>query len=160
MSDLVKFLSLALAFIAVSILIVGIVSARGCFSRISEADLAKEVKAASPEFHVSAPSLVNEYLADEAATAAKYNGKVGIVTGNKTDRYSDFRPLQYSRRSEWVNLYASQAWSVRCFWADDKDARSGSHLTSPHYILKGKVAGMNARRLTIDIRGCMVQESP
>ncbi len=156
MGDLVRFLSLFAAFVLIAGLVIAFTAGRNCLRTTSEADLAKEVTAASPQFRINATSLLDEYLADEEAAAAKYNGKVGIVIGIATDRISYSRPLQQSRLHEWANLYANETWSVRCFWAIDVDTVVPSRYTAPKFVLKGKVEGLNNQRLTIDIHGCYV----
>ena len=156
MGDLIRFLSLFAAFLVIVGLVLAFTAGRNCLRTGSEADLAKEVTAASPQFRISATSLLDEYLADEEAAAAKYNGKVGIVIGIATDRIDPRRPLQRSWAYDWVNLYANDTWSIRCFWAIDADSTVPSRYTAPEFVLKGKVEGLNNQRLTIDIRGCYV----
>ena len=79
MSDLVKFLSLALAFFAIAGLLIVFGVFDRCSRSASEAAIAEEIRGVPPTFEIKATDFVKEYLADEAAAVETYNGKVGII---------------------------------------------------------------------------------
>ena len=178
MSDLIRFLSLFAAFFAVAGLLIALGVFRGCARSDSESAIAEEIRDIAPVFNMSANQLVRTYLADEEATAAAYNGSVGIVEG----------PSFLVNESNHLRFYVDKVWAVRCFLSDKqvervRDLRSSrerfpassgnetfeirgigsgwpiAFTSLPVFALKGKVEGINNKHLTIDIRGCIVQDS-
>ena len=116
------------------------------------------------------------YKANEEAVAAAYNGSVGIVEG----------PTGVNEAANYLNLHAYDVWAVRCFSSDEEidkvnvlrkpqnrssdKRRTGYAITGhggvsvdrslPIFAFKGRVEGVNDKRLTIDLRGCTVQDTP
>ena len=119
------------------------------------------------------------HRADEEEAAAAYNDRVGIVEG----------PSFLVEESNHLRFYVDSVWAVRCFLSDKQMDRvralrsfrkrvpvSSSYQTFetrgigsgwpvaftsfPVFALKGKVEGIDDRHLTIDLRGCIVQDSP
>ena len=179
MADLVRLLSLAAAFFAIAGLLIVFGVFRGCSRSNSEAAIAEEIKDMIPAFNLTASQLVQTYFADEESAAAAYNGTVGIVEG----------PSFLVEESNHLRFYVDKVWALRCFLSakqvervrdlrssrDRFPASSGNEtfesrgigsgwpvaFTSlPVYSLKGKVEGINNRHLTIDLRGCTLQDSP
>ena len=151
---------------------------RGCARSDSESAIAEEIRDIAPVFNMSANQLVRTYLADEEAAAA-YNGSVDIVEG----------PSFLVDESNHLRFYVDKVWAVRCFLSDKqvervRDLRSSrerfpassgnetfeirgissgwpvAFTSLPVFALKGRVEGVNDRHLTIDLRGCVVQDSP
>ena len=153
MADLIRFLSILIAFLAIGGLVVGISVAKGCSRSSSEADLAEEIRDVPPVFNMTSHEFVKEYLADEAGSAAAYNGQVGITSGTV---------IGLSDESNHVRLYGNGTWSVRCFLSDEEMERFRAEwrtkTTSPN--LTGRVEGVNDKHLTIDLRGCTVLGLP
>ena len=163
MSNRVRFL--ALAFFAVAILVIALGVSRNCFRASYETYLVKEIGGAPPTFQVSAQDLVNEYLEDETAATAKYNGKVGVVTGKARRQFG----MQNAPELDVIHLYASGTWIVRCFLAPEEELNINEHLgrlrslrisETVTYGLIGKVEGFNGRRLALDIRDCALHDPP
>ena len=116
------------------------------------------------------------YKANEEAVAAAYNGSVGIVEG----------PTGVNEAANYLNLHAYDVWAVRCFSSDEEidkvnvlrkpqnrssDKRRTGYVITGHggvsvgrslpiFAFKGRVEGVNDKRLTIDLRGCTVQDTP
>ena len=160
MSDLVRLLSLAAAFFVVAVLVIAFGVGRNCFRSASEADITEQIRDIPPTFEMRARDLVEEYLADEAAAASAYNGKVGIVTGiEPSDMISPGGSVRtLPRGPNWIRLHANGVWEVRCFFSDEeknklRDPWEGSRKS---HVLKGRVEGINDKHLTIDLRGCIV----
>ena len=170
MSDLVRFLSIAVAFFAIAGLVIAFGVGRNCSRSASEAAIAEEIKASPPAFKISAIKLVEAYLDDEENAEAIYNGQVGIIEGAS---------LGFVDESNHFQFFGNGIWRVRCF-ASDAEAekvwamrnsfrstnvyqrdRSGVSVRSAALLLmKGRVVGVNDKHLSIDIRGCTLQDSP
>ena len=170
MSDLVRFLSLALAFFAVSGLVIALFVGRNCLRSDPESAIAEEIRGVPPAFKISAIKLVEAYLDDEKNAEAIYNGQVGIIEGAS---------LGFVDESNHFQFFGNGIWRVRCF-ASDAEAekvwamrnsfrstnvyqrdRSGVSVRSAALLLmKGRVEGVNDKHLSIDIRGCTLQDSP
>ena len=155
----IRILVVFVVILAISGLVAGINYVRGCTSANFEANLTREVKATPPSFSISAPAIVKEYLENESAAAAKYAGEVGIVTGTVPDS-TEVRPLLNSGDHEWINLEANKPWVVRCFLSDEETGNLYELFRQRTHSFKGKVDGINNRRFTIDIRGCISQGVP
>ena len=171
MADIVRFLSLALAFLAVAGLVIAFTVGRNCVLGDPEAAIAKEIKDISPAFHLTSYQLVSAYQSDEEAASASYDGNIGIVEG----------PTSIFDAGGYLELYASTVWNVRCFASDEEidkvDAsrrsgygRTGAVIRSERgggsfgmrriFAFKGKVEGVNNKHLTIDLHGCTLHDSP
>ena len=171
MSDLVRLLSLAVAFFAIAELLIVFGVFRGCSRSNSEANIAEEIRDIPPSFNVTASQLVRTYRADEESAAAAYNGSVGIVEG----------PSLLVEQSNYLRFFVDKVWAVRCFLSDEQmdgvralynssdrvplgsiyEFRTGAgwpvaFTSLPVFALKGKVEGINDKFLTIDLRGCIV----
>ena len=152
MGDLVRFLSLFAAFLAVAGLLLALGVFRDCSRSASEASIAKEIRDIPPSFNMTANQLVQTYKTDEQSAVATYNGSVGIVKG-RAFLVHEFNYLFFD---------GDASWSVRCFLSDEEMAK----LRGPRedyyefYMLKGKVEGVNDKHLTIDLRGCTLHDSP
>lgn len=156
MSDLVRFISLFVAFILIVGIIFAFTAGRNCLRNANEDNVAREVMDATPAFQFNAPTLMNEYLADEDAASAKLDGKVGIVSGSAILR-GDLIYLHYSPDGNWINLSTNTSWAIRCFLTSDSPSRP-AHYRLANYVLKGRIEGINAKRLSLDIRGCIILE--
>ena len=171
MSDLVRFLSLFAAFFIIAGLLIVFGVFDRCSRSASEAAIAEEIRDIPPSFNITASQLVQTYKADEQSVAAAYNGSVGIVGG----------PTWTNETAGYLKLRTYDIWGVRCFASDeviDKVnvlSRSGNWReggvakmygsgelfdTSPVFAFKGRVEGVNDKRLTIDLRGCTLQDLP
>ena len=175
MSDLVRFLSLAVAFFAIAVLVIAFGVGRNCSRSASEATIAEEIRVVPPAFEIKATDFVKEYLADEASAVETYNGKVGIIKG----------PSLLVGQSNYLRFFIDKVWAVRCFLSDEQmdwvrtlynssdrvplggtyEFRTGAgwpvgFSSLPVFVLKGKVEGINNKLLTIDLRGCTLQHSP
>ena len=171
MADLVRLLSLAVAFFAIAGLLIVFGVFRGCSRSNPEANIAEEIRDIPPSFNVTASQLVRTYRADEESDAAAYNGTVGIVEG----------PSFLVEESNHLRFYVNKVWALRCFLSakqvervralyDSSDRvplggtyefRTGAgwpvaFTSLPVFALKGKVEGINDKLLTIDLRGCIV----
>ena len=113
---------------------------------------------------MQAGEFLEAYLADEEAATSTYNGKVGIVTGiEPSDALSRTGRVRTLPRGDgWISLHANGVWEVRCFLSDAEQdkLRSPWEGSRKSHILKGRVEGVNDRHLTIDLHGCIVQDSP
>ena len=152
---------------------------RGCSRSDSEATIAEEIRDVPPAFNLTASQLVQIYLTDEDSAAGAYNNRVGVVEG----------PSLLVEESNHLRFYVDKVWAVRCLLSDEqmgrvRDLSSSRRRVSagngygnfetrgigsgwpvafaslPVFALKGKVEGISDRHLTIDIRGCAVQDSP
>ena len=175
MADLVRLLSLAVAFFAIAGLLIVFGVFRGCSRSASEAAIADEIRDVPPAFHMTASELVQTYKDDEESTSATYNGSVGIVEG----------PALLVEQSNHLRFFVDKVWAVRCFLSDEQleevrawykskariplggsyEFRTGAgwpvaFSSLPDFALKGKVKGINNKILTIDLRGCTLQDSP
>ncbi len=160
MAVLGRFFFLAIAFFAIAGLVIALFVGRNCLRSASEADITEQIWDVPPTFEMKALDFVEAYLADEAAAAAAYNGKVGIVTGiEPSDALSRTgRVRTFPRGNGWIRLHADGLWEVRCFLSDEQQdkLRSPREGSRKSHILKGKVEGINEKQLTIDLRGCIV----
>ena len=153
MGDLVRFLSLALAFFAVAGLLLALGVFRDCLpQRLRSLHRQRDTRYSTPSFNMTDSQLVQTYKADEQSAVATYNGSVGIVKG-RAFLVHEFNYLFFD---------GDASWSVRCFLSDEEMAK----LRGPRedyyefYMLKGKVEGVNDKHLTIDLRGCTLHDSP
>ena len=172
MSDLVRFLSLALAFFAVSGLVIALFVGRNCLRSDPESAIAEEIKDIPPAFNLADSQLVQAYSDDEESARATYNGQVDIVRG---------RLLGVSDGANHLRFQGNNVWSVRCFISEieaDNIRNRWDSLESAHVIervsrglsvggssgrkllMKGKVEGVNDKHLSVDMRGCTLQDSP
>ena len=160
MSDLVRFLSLALAFFAIAGLVIAFTVGRNCVFGDPEAAIAEEIKDIPPNFEMKALDFLEAYLTDEDAASSIYDGKVGIITGiEPSDALSrSGRVRTFPRGNGWIRLHADGLWEVRCFLSDEEQdkLRSPREGSRKSHILKGRVEGINEKQLTIDLRGCIV----
>ncbi len=175
MSDLVRFLSLALAFFAVAGLVIAFSFGRSWFQSATEADIAEQIRDVPPAFNVTASQLIRAYQADEESAVSTYNGTIGIVQG----------PALLVGQSNYLRFFIDKVWAVRCFLSDEQmdwvrtlynssdrvplggtyEFRTGAgwpvgFSSLPVFALTGKVEGINNKLLTIDLRGCTLQHSP
>lgn len=159
-SDLFRFFSLALAFLAIAGLVIAFTAGRNCSRSASEADIADEIRDIPPTFELKARDFVEAYLADEEASASTYNGEVGIITGiEATSSIGDLRDPPRDQ-SNSVYFFTNGVWFVRCFMSHDEKAafrkdHGGGYFRRP-FSLKGRVEGINNKHLTIDLHGCIV----
>lgn len=159
MSNLIRLLSLALAFFVIAFTV-----GRNCISGDSEAAIAQEIKEVPPAFELKARDFLEAYLADEQAAASIYNGKVGIITGiEATSSIGDLRDPPRDQ-SNSVYFFTNGVWFVRCLMSQEEKAKfrkdHGTGYFRPLFSLKGRVQGVNNKHLTIDLRGCTLQGSP
>ncbi len=179
MAGLIKLLAIAVAFFLIAGLLISLGTVRGCSRSASEAAIAGEIRDVPPSFKLSASQLVSSYISDEDSATVTYNQTVGIVEG----------PSILVEESNHLRFYVDRVWAVRCFLSDEQvnrvrdlrgsriRVRSGgvygafesrgigsgwpvSFTSLPVYALKGRVEGINNKHLTVDLRGCIVQESP
>ena len=175
MADLVRLLSLAVAFSAIAGLLIVFGVFRGCSRSASEAAIADEIRDVPPAFNVTASQLVQTYKTDEESASAAYNGTIGIVQG----------PALLVEQANHLRFFVNKVWAVRCFLSDEQmgeartlynssdriplggtyEFRTGAgwpvaFSSLPVFALKGRVEGINNKILTIDLRGCIVQDSP
>ena len=174
-NDLVRFLSLAAALLVVAGLVIAFSVGRSCFQTASEAAIADEIRHVPPTFNLTASQLVRAYQADEESAVSTYNGTVGIVQG----------PALLVEQANHLRFFVNKVWAVRCFLSDEQmdeartlynssdriplggtyEFRTGAgwpvaFSSLPVFALKGKVEGINNKILTIDLRGCTLQDSP
>ncbi len=151
MGNLVRFLSLFAAFFAVAGLFLALGVFRDCSRNASEASIANEIRDIPPSFNMTDKQLVQTYKTDEQSAVATYNGSVGIVRGRA------FLVHEFN----YLHLDRDAAWGVRCYLSDEEMAKLRGPLedNNEFYMLKGKVKGVNDRHLTIDLHGCIVQDS-
>ncbi len=109
MSDLVRFLSIAVAFFAIAGLVIAFGVGRNCSRSASEAAIDEEIKASPPAFKISAIKLVEAYLDDEENAEAIYNGQVGII---------ESASLGFVDESNHFQFFGNGIWRVRCFASD------------------------------------------
>lgn len=163
MADLVRFLSLALAFFAVAGLVIAFTVGRNCVRGDSEASIAEEIRDVPPAFEMKAREFLEAYLADEDAAASIYDGKVGIITGiEATSSMGDMRDPPRDQ-SNSVYFFTNGLWFVHCGMSVEEKSKFRERQRtrySPLFSLKGRVEGVNDRHLTIDLRGCTVHETP
>ncbi len=177
MSDLIRFLSIALAFFAIAGLLIVFGVFDRCSRSASESAIAEQIEDLTPTFNLTASELVQAYRADEESAAAAFDGNVGIVEG----------PSFLVDESNHLRFFIDEVWAVRCFLSDAEVDRvrtlessrervrvGGAYGTSesrgigsgwpiafstlPVFDLKGRVEGVNDRHLTIDLRGCTIHE--
>ena len=170
MSDLIRFLSLAIAFFAIAGLIIAFTVGRNCVLGDPEAAIAEEIKDIPPTFKMSGTKLVEAYLDNEAWAKSIYDGQVGTIKASS---------LGFVDESNHFVFFGNGIWEVRCF-ASVAEAdkvwemrnsfrqtyvyqrhRSGVSVRSAAmFLMKGRVEGINNKHLTIDIRGCTLQDPP
>ena len=179
MADLVRFLSLGVVFFTIVGLLIASGVARGCSRRDSEAAISMEIRDVPPAFDLTASQLAQAYRANEEASAAAYNAQVGIVEG----------PSFLVEESNYLRFYVDKVWAVRCFLSEEQMDRISALASSrnrvfpgcgdgtfeargigsgwpiaftplPVFALKGKVEGVNNKHLTVDLRGCIIQDFP
>ena len=152
MGNLVRFLSLFAAFFAVAGLFLALGVFRDCSRNASEASIANEIRDIPPSFNMTDKQLVQTYKTDEQSAVATYNGSVGIVRGTA------FLKPEFN----YLYFLGGESWSVRCFVSDEEMAKLRGRQENNYvsHMLKGKVKGVNDRHLTIDLHGCIVQDSP
>ncbi len=170
MSNLIRFLAFAVAFFTIAGLLVVFGVFDRCSRRASEAAIAEEINDISPTFKMSSSELVEAYLEDEEWAKSTYDGQVGIV---------EAASLGFVDESNHFQFFGNGIWKVRCFVSDaeaDKvwsmrnsfrttnvyqRDRSGVTVGSASlFSMKGRVEGVNDKHLSIDIHGCIVQDSP
>ncbi len=170
MSDLVRFLSLALAFFAIAGLLIVFGVFDRCSRSASEATIAEEIRDIAPTFKMSGSKLVEAYQDNEEWAKSIYDGQVGLI---------DAASMGFVDESNHFQFFGNGIWRVRCFTSDaeaDKvwsmrdsfrttnvyqRSRSGVSVRSAALLLmKGRVEGVNDKHLSIDIRGCTLQDSP
>ncbi len=173
--DLVRFLSLAAALLAVAALVIAFTMGRNCSRSAFEASIANEIRDVPPAFNMTSAELVQVYRDDEESASATYNGTTGIVQG----------PALLVEQSNHLRFFVDRVWAVRCFLSDEQleavrtldtsskkvylggtfEFRTGAgwpvaFSSLPAFTLKGRVEGVNNKILTVDIRGCTIQSSP
>ena len=171
MSDLIRFLSLGAAFFAIAGLLIALGMFRGCSLSASESDIAMEIRDVPPAFNLADTQLVQIYLDNQEAAEAAYNGQAGIVRGALRGLREGANHLSFERHD---------VWSVRCFissaeadnileqWDSLRQTYVVSRVTKglsvggtgKTLLMKGRVEGVNNKHLSIDIRGCTLQDSP
>ena len=171
MSDLIRFLSLGAAFFAIAGLLIVFGVIRGCSRSNSEAAIAEEIRDVPPAFNLTASQMVQAYLDDEQSAEEIYNGQVGIIRGQS---------LRFREASNYFQLSGTDVWTVRCFvstmeadnileqWDSLRQTYVVSRVTKglsvggtgKTLLMKGRVEGVNNKHLSIDIRGCTLQDSP
>ena len=106
MAVLGRFFFLAVAFFAVSGLIIALFFGRNCLRGDPEVAIAEQIKDIPPAFNLADSQLVKAYIDDEISARATYNGQVGIVRG---------RLLGVGDGANHLRFQGNNVWSVRCF---------------------------------------------
>ena len=169
MSNLSGFFYLVAAIFAIAALLIVFSVFNRCSRSASEAAIADEIKASSPTFKMSAIELVQAYLDDEAYAEATYNGQVGII---------EAASLGFVDESNHFHFFGNGIWKVRCFASvaeadkvrdmrnsfrttivNQRDRSGGSVGDAALLLMKGRVEGVNDKHLSIDVRGCTLQDS-
>lgn len=174
MAVLGRFFFLAVTFFAITGLLIVFGVFDRCSRSASEAAIAEEIKDIPPTFNVTAGQLVRTYRADEQAVAIAYDGSVGIVEA----------PTMVHKAANYLKLHAYDVWSVRCFTSDEEidkvsalsrpenrsaDSRPTGYViigrggvstgqSRPIFAFKGKIEGVNDKHLSVDMRGCTLQD--
>ena len=175
MAGLIKLLAIFAAFFVVAGLLLVLGAVRSSSHNDAEAAIEEEIRDVPPAMNVTAGQLVRTYQANEDAVSAAYNGAVIIVEG----------PTGANKSANYLGLHSYEAWAVRCFASDEEidkvkvlsrlknrsldNRRTGYVLTGrrgvsvsgsrPIFAFKGKIEGVNDKHLTIDLRGCTLQDS-
>ena len=175
MAGLIKLLAIFAVFFIVAGLLVALGAVRSSSRSDAEAATAEEIRDVPPALNVTPSQLVRTYQASEAAASTAYNGLVIIVEGPTG-----------ANQSNYLKLHAYEVWAVRCFASDEEidkvrvlskpenrsldNRRMGFVITDagggmsvghkiPIFAFKGKIEGVNDKHLTIDLRGCTLQDS-
>ena len=171
MAVLGRFFFLALAFFAIAGLLIVFGVFDRCSRSASEATIAEEIKDIPPTFNLADSQLVKTYIDDEIGARATYNGKVGIVRG---------RLLGVGDGANHLRFQGNNVWSVRCFISDTEadnirnrwDSLERAHViervsrglsvgggsSGRKLLMKGRVEGVSDKHLSVDMRGCTLQD--
>lgn len=167
MAVLGRFFFLALAFFAISGLVIAVTLGRSCLWGDPEAAITEEIKDMPPVFNLTDTQLIQAYLDDEESAVETFNGQIGIVRG--TSR---------GIRTNYFRFGGNGVWRVRCFVSNaeaDRVEDQWESLRRAHVVVrvtrglsvggsgrilvfKGRVEGVNDKHLTIDLRGCTLQD--
>jgi len=150
MPGILKFVSVLLVMGALAGLLIGIGAIRSCARSNAEADIAQEIEDVAPAFTISARDFVAEYKSDEDRAQQVYGDQVVVVNGLLGGLFEE---------SNIVSFDALDVWSVRCHFSDAELPKIREQARSRVLNLKGRVVGVDNKRLAIELRGCTVYDT-